>query len=61
MVSTTRIIIRATDYGREVDVWGVGCLLIELYCKMAAFRGMDEVSQLCRILILWGLQLYKLA
>ena len=33
----------------EVDVWGVGCLLIELYCKMAAFRGMDEVSQLCRI------------
>lgn len=48
------LLLGATDYGREVDVWGVGCLLIELYCKMAAFRGMDEVSQLCRIFNIMG-------
>ncbi|KAL6452937.1 CTK1 CTD kinase subunit alpha [Candida maltosa Xu316] len=48
------LLLGATDYGREVDVWGVGCLLIELYCKLAAFRGMDEISQLCKIFNIMG-------
>ncbi|KAI5969060.1 LSK1 [Candida margitis] len=48
------ILLGATDYGREVDIWGVGCLLIELYSKMAAFRGMDEISQLSKIFNILG-------
>lgn len=48
------LLLGSTDYGREVDVWGVGCLLIELYSKMAAFRGMDEISQLCKIFNIMG-------
>ncbi|KAI5949452.1 CTK1 [Candida theae] len=48
------LLLGATDYGREVDIWGVGCLLIELYTKMAAFRGMDEISQLSKIFNILG-------
>ena len=48
------LLLGATDYGREVDIWGVGCLLIELYTKMAAFRGMDEISQLTKIFNILG-------
>lgn len=48
------LLLGATDYGREVDIWGVGCLLIELYSKMAAFRGMDEISQLSKIFNILG-------
>jgi CTD kinase subunit alpha len=43
------LLLGSTDYGREVDIWGVGCLLIELYTKHAAFRGFDEVGQLYEI------------
>ena len=48
------LLLGATDYGREVDIWGVGCLLIELYTKVAAFQGFDEVGQLCRIFNVMG-------
>ena len=40
------LLLGSTDYGREVDIWGVGCLLIELYIKRAAFQGFDEIGQL---------------
>ncbi|RLV94102.1 CTD kinase subunit alpha [Spathaspora sp. JA1] len=48
------LLLGTTDYGREVDIWGVGCLLIELYAKIAAFQGFDEVSQLCKIFNIMG-------
>ncbi|CAK9439191.1 uncharacterized protein LODBEIA_P34150 [Lodderomyces beijingensis] len=48
------LLLGATNYGREVDIWGVGCLLIELYSRMAAFRGMDEISQLGKIFNIMG-------
>ena len=48
------LLLGATDYGREVDIWGVGCLLIELYSKIAAFQGFDEVGQLCKIYNVMG-------
>ncbi|EGW31470.1 uncharacterized protein SPAPADRAFT_62040, partial [Spathaspora passalidarum NRRL Y-27907] len=48
------LLLGTTDYGREVDIWGVGCLLIELYAKIAAFQGFDEVSQLCKIFNVMG-------
>lgn len=40
------ILMGATDYGREVDIWGIGCLLIELFSKKAPFQGTDEIDQL---------------
>ncbi|KAK6462253.1 kinase of RNA polymerase II carboxy-terminal domain, alpha subunit [Scheffersomyces coipomensis] len=48
------LLLGATDYGTEIDIWGVGCLLIELYSRNAAFQGYDEVSQLCKIFNVMG-------
>lgn len=48
------LLLGSTEYGREVDVWGVGCLLIELYSKVAAFQGFDEVGQLHKIFNVMG-------
>ncbi|ODV70469.1 Pkinase-domain-containing protein, partial [Hyphopichia burtonii NRRL Y-1933] len=48
------LLLGATDYGREVDIWGVGCLLIELYSKNATFQGTEELSQLFKIFDLMG-------
>lgn len=48
------LLLGSTDYGREVDIWGVGCLLIELYSKVAAFQGFEEVGQLYEIFNIMG-------
>ncbi|GEQ70870.1 hypothetical protein JCM33374_g4550 [Metschnikowia sp. JCM 33374] len=48
------LLMGSTDYGREVDIWGVGCLLIELYTKTAIFQGTEELSQLYRIYEVMG-------
>lgn len=48
------LLLGSTEYGREIDIWGVGCLLIELYSKMAVFRGFDEVGQLHKIFSIMG-------
>lgn len=48
------LLMGSTDYGREVDIWGVGCLLIELYTKLAIFQGAEEISQLYKIYEVMG-------
>ncbi|OBA20023.1 Pkinase-domain-containing protein [Metschnikowia bicuspidata var. bicuspidata NRRL YB-4993] len=48
------LLMGSTDYGREVDIWGVGCLLIELYTKAAIFQGAEEISQLYKIYEVMG-------
>ncbi len=45
----------------EVDIWGVGCLLIELYIKRAAFQGFDEIGQLNKIYNIMGTPTVELA
>lgn len=39
-----------TDYGVEVDMWSVGCILAELLCRKAIFPGNTELEQLDLIL-----------
>lgn len=48
------LLLGLTDYGREVDIWGVGCLLIELYTKVSPFQGFEEIGQLYRIFSIMG-------
>lgn len=48
------LLMGSTNYGREVDIWGVGCLLIELYTKVATFQGSEEISQLYKIYEIMG-------
>lgn len=48
------LLMGSTNYGREVDIWGVGCLLLELYTKVATFQGTEEISQLYKIYEIMG-------
>lgn len=48
------LLLGSTDYGREVDIWGVGCLLMELYTRNATFQGVEELSQLFKIFEIMG-------
>lgn len=48
------LLLGLTDYGREVDIWGVGCLLMELYTKNALFQGTEEILQLYKIFEVMG-------
>lgn len=48
------LLLGTTDYGREVDMWGIGCLLIELFTKQALFQAQDELQQLHVIFEIMG-------
>ncbi|ODV64107.1 cyclin-dependent serine/threonine protein kinase CTK1 [Ascoidea rubescens DSM 1968] len=48
------LLLGTTDYGPEVDIWGIGCLLIELFNKTAIFQGKDEIHQLVTIYDILG-------
>lgn len=40
------LLLGTEDYGPEVDIWSVGCLLAELLAKRPLFPGKDEPEQL---------------
>jgi len=40
------ILLGSTKYGPEVDIWGTGCIFLELFTKRPVFTGQDELSQL---------------
>ncbi|CAI4034632.1 hypothetical protein SMKI_11G0800 [Saccharomyces mikatae IFO 1815] len=40
------LLLGTTNYGTEVDMWGCGCLLVELFNKTAIFQGSNELEQI---------------
>ncbi|GME84067.1 unnamed protein product [Ambrosiozyma monospora] len=49
------ILLGSTDYGREVDIWSIGCLLLELFTRHPVFQGTnDEIDQLLKIYNIMG-------
>ncbi len=48
------ILLGSTSYGREIDIWGIGCLLLELFTRRAIFQGTNEVDQLWKIYDVMG-------
>ncbi|CAE6505200.1 unnamed protein product [Rhizoctonia solani] len=40
------LLLGATVYGPEVDMWSAGCIMLELFTTKPAFQGNDEVHQL---------------
>ncbi|ANB15958.1 cyclin-dependent serine/threonine protein kinase CTK1 [Sugiyamaella lignohabitans] len=48
------LLLGATIYSTGIDIWGMGCLLIELFNKSAIFQGKDEISQLAAIYDIMG-------
>lgn len=48
------LLLGATVYSGEIDVWGMGCLLVELFNRKAIFRAQDEIGQLTTIFDVMG-------
>eukprot|EP01135_Chromosphaera_perkinsii_P001686 Nk52_evm63s208 gene=Nk52_evmTU63s208 len=48
------LLLGETFYGPEVDMWGAGCILAELYLQKPLFPGRDEASQIDLIWKLCG-------
>lgn len=43
------LLLGATNYGPEIDMWSVGCIMAELFTKKPLFRGEDEIAQISLI------------
>ncbi|CEP63585.1 cyclin-dependent serine/threonine protein kinase CTK1 LALA0_S08e05952g [Lachancea lanzarotensis] len=48
------LLLGSTNYGTAVDMWGCGCLLVELFQQTAIFQGTNEVEQLNAIFAVMG-------
>lgn len=48
------LLLGTTDYSSEVDMWGCGCLLMELFTSGAIFQGSNEIEQLNSIFKIMG-------
>jgi cell division cycle 2-like protein len=53
------LLLGTTVYGREVDMWSVGCVFAELVTKAPILQGNNEVDQLAQIFSLCGLPTEK--
>jgi CTD kinase subunit alpha len=40
------LLLGATEYGPEVDMWSAGCIMLELFTGKTTFPGNDEIHQL---------------
>ncbi|KAF9086116.1 kinase subunit of RNA polymerase II carboxy-terminal domain kinase I, partial [Mortierella sp. GBA35] len=40
------LILGATGYGPEVDMWSAGCIMVELFTRRPIFQGNNEITQL---------------
>ncbi|KAF7301679.1 Pkinase-domain-containing protein [Mycena indigotica] len=48
------LLLGATVYGPEVDMWSAGCIMLELFTKKPVFQGNDEIHQLDTIYRVFG-------
>jgi cell division cycle 2-like protein len=53
------LLLGATTYGAEIDMWSVGCVFGELLAKTPLLQGKNEVDQLSLIFTLCGLPTEK--
>lgn len=54
------IMLKWMHYTKAVDLWSVGCIVVEMYTHRALFPGSDHVNQLNRILEVAGFPSQKL-
>ncbi|MGH0134891.1 UNVERIFIED_CONTAM: hypothetical protein FKN15_056241 [Acipenser sinensis] len=49
------VLLGSTDYSTSLDMWGVGCIFVEMIQGIAAFPGMKDIQdQLERIFLILG-------
>src|SRR5579862_4367882 len=46
------LLLGAETYGREVDMWSIGCIFGELVTKEPLLQGKNEVDQLSKVFVL---------
>ena len=55
------LLIGDTQYGREVDIWAIGCLYAETLTGDPLFPGESDIDQLFQITKLMGMYLKKMS
>ncbi|KAJ1906316.1 kinase subunit of RNA polymerase II carboxy-terminal domain kinase I [Coemansia sp. IMI 209127] len=48
------LLLGTTVYGPEVDIWSLGCVLLEIFMKKPAFQGQNDIDQLEQIFKILG-------
>ena len=48
------LLLNSKSYGKEIDIWGLGCTLAEMYSKSVLFKGKSTYGQLESILEITG-------
>ncbi|CCC66980.1 hypothetical protein NCAS_0A04220 [Naumovozyma castellii] len=48
------LLMGTTNYSTEVDMWGCGCILMELFNNVSIFQGQNEIEQLLSIFKIMG-------
>lgn len=48
------LVMQATDYGTEIDVWSAGCIVVELLTLEPIFPGDSSQEQLIEIMKILG-------
>ena len=48
------ILLGSTRYGKAVDMWSLGCILVEMHTGEPIFSGQDEADQIVKIYELLG-------
>lgn len=48
------ILLKSTNYNSPVDIWGLGCIMAELYLQAPLFSGGSELDQLNKIFAVLG-------
>ena len=43
------LLLGATAYGPAVDIWSIGCIMLETVARKALFPGKDEIDQILKI------------
>lgn len=48
------LLIGLRAYGRPIDMWGVGCVIGEMFLRQPVFTGSSDLDQLARIVQMCG-------
>lgn len=49
------LLLSSCSYGKEIDIWSLGCLLGELYLGRPIFQGSSTFNQLEKIIQITGI------
>ena len=48
------VLLRSTNYSSPIDLWAVGCIMVEIYTLQPLFPGRSEIDQIFRICSILG-------